>query len=418
MPNPSGPLAGLKVIDLSHVMAGPVCTLMLADLGADVIKVERSPGGDDLRRSVPPSIGDEAASFLMMNRNKRGIALNLKTAGGKRVLRRLLLDADIFIENYRHGAMSKMGFGYEEVSQDNPGLIYCSISGFGRTGPYKERGGFDLVAQGMSGVMSVNGEGRGRPPVKVGTPLADVSAGHLACIGILAALRWRDKTGKGQMVETSLLEAGLAHMYWPAAIYFATGRSLTPLGSAHPLMAPYQALPAADGWITIGAANQANWLRLLDVLNDDALKANTLFATNQGRIENLQLLEEHLSAILRQRNSAEWLDKLERAGVPAGPVYDTAQVLADEQVKARDMVVETTHSRLGPLKTLGVPIKFSATPGSVRRGAPTLGQDSRSILEEHGFDAAEIDELARNDAVMLGDQAHGTDDALPAAAQA
>jgi crotonobetainyl-CoA:carnitine CoA-transferase CaiB-like acyl-CoA transferase len=416
--NPTGPLAGLKVIDLSHVMAGPVCTLMLADMGADVIKVERSPGGDDLRRSVPPSIGDEAASFLMMNRNKRGIALNLKTAGGKQVLRRLIQDADVLIENYGHGAMAKMGFGYDDVSRNNPGLIYCSISGFGRTGPYKERGGFDLVAQGMSGLMSVNGEGHGRPLVKVGTPLADVSAGHLACIGILAALRWRDKTGEGQMVDTSLLEAGLAHMYWPAAIYFATGRSLTPMGSAHALMAPYQALPAADGWITIGAANQANWLRLLDVLDDDALKASSLFATNQGRIENLQRLEEQLSAILRRKPAAEWLDKLERAGVPAGPVYDTAQVLADEQVKARDMVVETTHSRLGPLKTLGVPIEFSATPGSIRRGAPTLGEDSRSILQQHGFSAAEIDDLARSEAVLLSDQPDNTDGARPGAARA
>jgi crotonobetainyl-CoA:carnitine CoA-transferase CaiB-like acyl-CoA transferase len=234
MPNPSGPLAGLKVIDLSHVMAGPVCTLMLADLGADVIKVERSPGGDDLRRSVPPSIGDEAASFLMMNRNKRGIALNLKTAGGKRVLRRLLLDADIFIENYRHGAMSKMGFGYEQVCQDNPGLIYCSISGFGRTGPYKERGGFDLVAQGMSGVMSVNGEGRGRPPVKVGTPLADVSAGHLACIGILAALRWRQDRQRPDGRDLTARSGSRAHVlaggnlfrYWTFAHAAGIGPSV------------------------------------------------------------------------------------------------------------------------------------------------------------------------------------------------
>jgi crotonobetainyl-CoA:carnitine CoA-transferase CaiB-like acyl-CoA transferase len=263
---PTGPLAGLKVIDLSHVMAGPTCSMLLADMGANVIKVEKIPGGDDTRRSVPPAIAGESAAFLMMNRNKRGIALDLKTEAGRAVLSRLLQDADVVIENYRSGTMERMGFGYQALHSSNPKLIYCSISGFGRTGPYAERGGYDLIAQGMSGLMSITGEGPGRPPVKVGSPVTDITAGILACAGILAALYHRAGTGLGQMVDTSLFEAGIIQTYWQSAICFATGQPPGPMGTAHPLNAPYQAFPTADRWITVGAANQGNWLRLLKAL--------------------------------------------------------------------------------------------------------------------------------------------------------
>src|SRR5437868_7007014 len=215
-----GPLAGVKVIELAHIMAGPVCGLMLADIGASVIKVEKIEGGDDSRRFLPPAIAGESAAFMMMNRNKRGIALDLKHAEGKAVLRRLLADADVLIENYRAGTMAKLGFGYEALRKDNPGLIYCSLSGFGRTGPYAERGGFDLVAQGMSGLMSVTGEGPGRPPVKVGAPVTDITAGILAAMGVLAALHRRRETGRGQVVDTSLFEAGIVMTYWQSAIAF------------------------------------------------------------------------------------------------------------------------------------------------------------------------------------------------------
>src|ERR1700681_141630 len=262
----AGPLPGLKVIDLSHVMAGPTCAMLLADMGADVVKVEKIPGGDDARRMVPPAIAGESAAFLVMNRNKRGIALNLKTEAGRRALARLLQGADVLIENYRRGTMERMGFGYDALHALNPRLIYCSISGFGRTGPYADRGGFDLVTQGMSGLMSITGEGPGCPPVKLGAPVTDITAGILACVGILAALYSRASTGKGQMVDTSLFEAGIVHTYWQSAICFATGQAPGPMGTAHPLNAPYQAFPVAEVWITVGAANQKNWLKLLGAL--------------------------------------------------------------------------------------------------------------------------------------------------------
>ncbi len=262
----TGPLVGLRVIELAHVMAGPACGLMLADLGADVVKVEKLPGGDDTRSLAPPRVGEESAAFLMMNRNKRGVAVNLKSAGGKQVLRRLVRGADVLIENYRLGTMERLGLGYETLKRDNPGLIWCEISGFGRSGPYAARAGFDLIAQGMSGLMSITGEGPGRPPVKVGAPVTDITAGILGAMGVLAAYVHRLSSGEGQRVDTSLFEAGVVHTYWQSAICLATGVSPGPMGSAHPLSAPYQAFETADGWITLGAANQANWLRLLEVL--------------------------------------------------------------------------------------------------------------------------------------------------------
>jgi crotonobetainyl-CoA:carnitine CoA-transferase CaiB-like acyl-CoA transferase len=398
-----GPLAGLKVIDLSHVMAGPACAMLLADMGADVIKVEKLPGGEDARRMVPPTISGESAAFLIMNRNKRGIALNLKTEAGRKVLSRLLQDADVLIENYRRGTMEKMGFGYDVLHAMNPRLIYCSISGFGRTGPYADRGGFDLVTQGMSGLMSITGEGPGCPPVKLGAPVTDITAGILGCVGILAALHSRASTGKGQMVDTSLFEAGIIQTYWQSAICFATGEAPGPMGTAHPLNAPYQAFPVADGWITVGAANQKNWLRLLEVLEAPELGSDPRFASNAERMHNLPALQEALAAFFKTRTSGEWLRRLEEAGVPAGPVLDVRQMQADPQALAREMVVETTHPAAGKVKSIGLPIKFSETPGSVTRAAPVLGQHTREVLREHGFSDAEADQMAAQGAIEMPD---------------
>jgi crotonobetainyl-CoA:carnitine CoA-transferase CaiB-like acyl-CoA transferase len=388
-----GPLEGLKVVDLTHVMAGPTCTLMLADMGADVIKIEKIPGGDDTRRSIPPSIDGESAAFLMMNRNKRGMALDLKTAGGRRVLARLLEDADVVVENYRPGTMEKLGFDYEKLREANPGLIYCALSGFGRTGPYRQRRGFDLVAQAMSGIMSITGEGPGRPPVKCGAPLTDITCGILAAMGILAAYAHRLRTGQGQMVETSLLEAGIVQTYWQSAIAFATGRPPGPMGSAHPLNAPYQAFETADGWMVIGGGNQANWLRALDALEARHLADDPRFRENSDRIAHLKELEAALTPYFKQRATADWLARFEHVGVPAGPVYDILEMQADPQVHAREMVPEVDHARLGPVKTLGLPVKFSDTPGKVRSGAPLYGQHTREILREHGFAEQEIEQL-------------------------
>ena len=399
----TGPLKGIKVIELAHVMAGPTCGLMLADLGADVIKVEKIPGGDDTRSFLPPSVGDESAAFLMMNRNKRGIAVDLKSEDGKRVLRRLLENADVLTESYRRGVMERMGFGYEALERDFPRLIYCSVSGFGRTGPYADRAGFDLVAQGMSGLMSITGEGPGRPPVKVGAPASDITAGILAAMGIVAALHARASTGAGQIVDTSLFEAGITLTYWQSAIALATGKAPGPMGSAHPLNAPYQAFETKDGWITVGAANQPNWLRLVELLGRQDLAADPRFKTNADRIQNQAVLAEALAPDFRKRASAEWLDLLERAKIPAGPVLDVLQMQANEQTLAREMVVETRHSKLGAVKTIGLPVKFSATPGGVRRGAPLYGEHTREVLREHGFSDAEIDRMARAGAIVVAD---------------
>jgi len=395
-----GPLSGVRVIELAHIMAGPCCGLMLADMGADVIKLEKAPAGDDSRRFLPPDIGDESAAFLMMNRNKRGIVVDLKTAGGKQVARRLLADTDVVIENYRKGTMELLGLGYETLRQANPGLIYCEISGFGRTGPYAERGGFDLIAQGMSGLMSITGEAPGRPPIKCGAPMADITAGILGAMGVLAAYIQRAKTGQGQRVDTSLFEAGIVHTYWQSAIAMASGTAPGPMGSAHPLNAPYEAFKTTDGWITLGAANQANWLKLLDLITAPELGEDPRFTNNHGRITHRIELAKALAPIIRTRTSADWLSRLEAAGVPAGPVLDVAEMHRDPQTLAREMVTKAPHTKLGPVKTLGAPVKFSATPGGVTRGAPLLGEHTREVLAEYGYGDDEIDALICDGAVI------------------
>ena len=394
-----GPLEGVKVVELCHVMAGPVCDLMLADMGASVIKVEKIPGGDDTRRTVPPKIGDEAASFMMLNRNKRGVAINLKTEDGKKILWRLLEDADIVTENYRRGAMDRMGFGYETLKAKNPRLIYCAISGFGRSGPYADRGGFDLIAQGMSGLMSITGEGPGRPPVKVGAPVTDITAGILAAMGILGALHARTRTGEGQMVDTSLFEAGIVHTYWQSAIALASGVAPGPMGSAHPLNAPYEAFQTSDGWINLGAANQTTWLRTIALLEREDLANDSRFENASGRLVNRAALAEILAVEIKKRPTAEWLAALEEAKVPSGPVLDVMQMHADPQTIARDMVVEVEHSRLGPVKTLGAPVKFSGTPGGVRCSAPVFGEHTAAVLSEYGFSQGEIARMAASGAI-------------------
>ncbi|MFU8834843.1 CaiB/BaiF CoA transferase family protein [Roseovarius autotrophicus] len=395
----TGPLAGMKVIELAHIMAGPVCGLMLADMGADVIKVEK-PEGDDSRRFVPPAIKGESAAYMMMNRNKRGLALDLKNPEAVTVLHRLLEEADVVIENYRMGTMERLGLGYDELRAINPRLIYCEISGFGRTGPYAERGGFDLIAQGMSGLMSITGEGPGRPPVKTGAPVSDITAGIVAAMGVSAAYARMLQTGQGQKVDTSLFEAAITQTYWQSAIAFATGVAPGPMGSAHPLNGPYQAFQTADGWINVGAANQRNWLRFLDVIGAPALNDDPRFATNHDRMQHLKALEEILNDYLRHETSGVWLARMEHAGLPAGPVLDILQMQADPQAHARDMIVEVDHPVAGPVKTLGHPVKFSETPAHIHRPAPVLGQHSREVLQEAGYVPDEIEAMIASGAVI------------------
>jgi len=393
-----GALAGIKVVELAQIMAGPTCGMLLADMGADVIKVEKLPGGDDTRSYTEPSIGGESAAFMMLNRNKRGIAANLKTPGGLEVVKRLLADADVVTENYRKGTLEKLGLGFDVLQALNPRLIYCAISGYGRTGPYADKGGFDLIAQGFAGIMSITGE-PGGPPVKSGTSIADINAGILAALGILAAVVARQKTGRGQMVETSLMEAAVQQTFWQAASFFATGINPGPTGSAHILTAPYQAFPTRDGWINVGGANQSNWERIVKVIGRPELADDARFRTNGDRMKNLAALTPLIAERLRERPSADWIRDFEAAGVPAGPVNRIGDMLGDPQVAAREMVVEVEHPRAGTVKTLGTPIKFSDTPGAVQRPAPMLGEHTREVLGELGYSSREVDELLAAGAV-------------------
>jgi crotonobetainyl-CoA:carnitine CoA-transferase CaiB-like acyl-CoA transferase len=386
----AGPLAGMRVLELAQIMAGPTAGMMLADMGADVVKVEKLPGGDDSRGYREPRVNGVSAPFLILNRNKRGMALNLKHARGREVLLRLVRGADVLTENYRRGALEKLGLGYDVLSKANPGLIYCAISGYGRDGPWADKGGFDLIAQGVSGLMSITGEPDG-PPVKTGNPVADINAGILAVTGILAAWAHKLRTGEGQIVDTSLMEAALQQTYWHAAIHFATGESPGPTGSAHILTAPYQAFRAKDGWINIGGANQANWERIAEGLGHPEWRDDARFRTNSDRMANLSALTALMNAALATRTKAEWIDTFDAAGVPVGPVNSIGEALSHPQALARGMVVDLVHPQAGATKALGCPVHFSATPTSVTRPAPMLGEHSREVLAEAGYSDAEID---------------------------
>ena len=388
----AGALAGMRVLELAQIMAGPTAGMMLADMGADVIKVEKLPNGDDSRDYNEPRVNGVSAPFLMLNRNKRGIAINLKLAQGRDILLRMVRDADVLTENYRKGTLEKLGLGYDVLRRENPGLIYCAVSGYGREGPYADKGGFDLIAQGFAGLMSITGE-PGGPPVKTGNSVADINAGILAVVGILAAYAHKQRTGEGQVVETSLMEAALQQTYWHAAMHFATGESPGPTGSAHILTAPYQAFRASDGWINIGGANQANWERICDVLGHPEWREDTRFRTNRDRMLNLDALASAMSDVVATRTKTEWIEAFDRAGVPAGPVHTIGEALAHPQTLARGMVVDLVHAQAGPTKTIGCPVHFSATPASVTRPAPMLGEHTREVLRDYDYSDADIDGL-------------------------
>ncbi len=388
----NGPLAGLRVLEVTQIMSGPTCGLLLADMGADVIKIEKLQGGDDARGYRDPQVGGVSAPFMMMNRNKRGLALDLKSAKGRALLLKMVKNADVLVENFRGGTMDKLGLGYEALKAANPGLIYCAITGYGRTGPYADKGGFDLIAQGFAGLMSITGEA-GRPPSKSGSAVSDMNAGILGALGILAAYIHKLKTGEGQVVDTSLSDAALQQTYWHAAVWFATQKSPEPTGSAHILTAPYQAFEASDGWINIGGANQANWERICDVLGHPAWKSDERFATNRDRMANLAVLVDLMNAVVRTRTRAEWQTAFDAAGVPAGPVHTIGEALSHPQTLARGMVVEVAHPQAGLTHAVGCPIHFSASPDRSSTPAPLLGQHTREVLREFDLPEAEIDAL-------------------------
>jgi formyl-CoA transferase len=379
----SQPLDGVRVLDLTQVMAGPFCTLQLADMGADVIKVE--PPSGDLSRAMGGAglrmRGADNAPFLALNRNKRSIVLDLKTTEGRAGFLSLVPDADVMVESFRPGVTERLGIGFEDVSRINPRLVCASISGFGRTGPYADRPGFDLIAQGLSGVMSVTGEPGGLP-VKCGVPIADLAAGLYAANGVLAALIARDRTGRGQHVETSLFDAALALSVWEATEYWATGDTPAPHGSAHRLNAPYQAFRTADGHINIAALTHSQWERLCAAIDRPGLAADARFATNESRMENLPELVREMETALAHASTREWIERLDAAGVPAGPIHDYRQVFDDPHTHARHMVEAVEHPVEGTVRMLGFPVKMSATPARVRRPPPVLGEHTDEVLAE------------------------------------
>jgi formyl-CoA transferase len=389
-------LDGLRVLDVTQVMAGPFCAMLLADLGADVIKVE-PPAGDSTRQ-MPGAVAGDSPSFNAVNRGKRSVVLNLKTSGGRDAFVRLARSTDIVIENYRPGVMAALGLDYPTLSALNPRVIYASISGYGQTGPSRDKGGFDLIAQGVAGIMSVTGEAGGAP-VKAGVPLTDLGAGLFAAVGILAALESRHRTGVGQHVDTSLVDAGVALSVWEATEYFSGIGVPQALGSAHRMNAPYQAIRCADGFITLGAANERLFRRLCDVLGHTEWTTMPEFADNASRVRNREALAARIESMTAEQPRSHWLALLEANDIPCGPINDYAQVFADPQVRAREMVVEVDHPTLGRLRTLGSPLKMSVTPPDVRRRGPLLGEHTDAILRDVGFSMEEIAALRESGAV-------------------
>ena len=386
-------LKGIRVLEMSQIMAGPTCGLLLADLGAEVIKIEKTPGGDDTRRFLPPDINGEAAAFMMMNRNKKGIALNLKDIDGIEIFKRMVKKSDVVLENFRKGTLEKLGIGYDVISKINPKIILCEISGYGRTGPYADKGGFDLVAQGMSGLMSITGESKDKPPMKVGAPITDITAGLLASSGILAALVHRNKTGEGQKVDTSLFEAGIIHTYWQSAIAGATGESPGPLGSAHPLTAPYQAFKTKDKWITVGASNQNTWLMLLKAIDRMDLQENEMFSSNFNRKENITQLVEILNSELIKKTSKEWLKIFDDNGLPCGPINSINEMFVDPQTIEREMIIDVDNKKAGKSKAIGMPIKFSKSKTEKSKSAPNLGEHTKEIMKIFDYNDKQIDDF-------------------------
>jgi formyl-CoA transferase len=384
------------VLDATQVMAGPYCAMLLADMGARVIKVE--PPAGDSTRGMAGARGSDSPAFNAVNRGKQGIVLDLHEAKGREVFTRLARTSDILIENYRPGVMKKLGLDYEALRLQNPRLISASISGHGQTGPSAGKGGFDLIAQGLSGIMSVTGTADGTP-VKAGVPLTDLGAGLFALVGVLAALHHRATTGEGQHVDTSLVDAGLALSVWEVTEYFSSGQVPVPLGSAHRMSAPYQAFKCADGFITIGAANDRNFSKLARVLGQPEWITDARFATDHQRVAH----RDELAALIETRTVGEprafWITELETAGIPCGPILDYQEALTTPQAMAREMTVDVDHPTLGPLHTLGTPIKMSATPLNPKRRAPMLGEHTDDVLADAGYSVDEIEQLRYSGAV-------------------
>jgi len=386
------PLEGLNVLDLTNVMAGPYCNMVLGDMGADVVKIESFPDGDGSRR-FDPQINGESYCFAVLNRNKKSLALDLQSARGKEIFMKLAAKADIISENFRPGVVAKLGIDYERVRAINPGVIYASMSGFGQTGPYAKKGGFDIIAQGMSGIMMMTGYPGGRP-AKVGIAMNDIASGVTALYGILAAYIGKLRTGSGQYLETSLLEAGLAWTPWEFGAFFGSGELPTATGTRHRRATPYQAYKTSDGYVTVGAGNDKMWPPFCaQVCEKPEWLTDPRFATAQARLANIDALEREIESVFTRETTAHWVARLDAARIPGGPVYGYDQIMRDPHIAARNMIVDIEHPRIGPMKTLGLPIKSTGDLCAIRRPAPWLGQHSAEVLRALGYAAADIDKL-------------------------
>ena len=393
------PLDGLLVVDLTRVLSGPYCTMLLADMGARVIKIEQPGRGDDTRGWGPPFAGEESAYFLSINRNKESLTLDLKQPDGHRILEQLLARADVVVENFRPGTMDRLGFGYQTVSARWPRIVYCAISGFGQTGPRRDQPGYDAVIQAEAGLMSVTGESGG-PALRLGVAIADIVSGMFAAQGIAMALLARARSGRGQLVDIGMLDATAALLTYQAANYFVTGRAPERLGNRHPTIVPYETFEGADGQFVLAVGNDDLWRRFCTVAELSNLASDPRFVTNRGRVENYAELKPILVDRLRTRSRAEWIAALNAQGVPTGAVRDVAEVLNDPQLAAREMIQAVEHATLGSVRALGIPIKLSHTPGTVRTAPPTLGQHTDQILRtDLALSDAEIARLRATAAV-------------------
>lgn len=394
----SRPLEGILVVDLSRVLAGPYCTMMLGDLGAEVIKIE-SPEGDDTRQWGPPYIGGESAYYLCANRNKKSIILNLKSEGAKRVLLDLVRRADILVENFRVGTMQKMGLDYQRLRDVNPRLIYSAISGYGQTGPYSNRAGYDFIAQAEGGLMSITGESDGQP-MKVGVAIVDITAGLFAATAILAALHEREKSGEGQYIDVALLDSQVAWLANVASNYLISGQRPKRYGNAHANIVPYETFKTQDGYIAIGVGNDRQWQRFCEVLGKSEWAADARFITNSKRVENRTTLIPMINAVTLTQDRAQWCRLLQEAGVPCGPINSIDQVFSDAQVLHREMKVEIPHPTAGKVQLVGLPYKLSRTPAAITRHPPLLGEHTETVLKDLlGYSATVIAGLCAEKAI-------------------
>lgn len=381
MDKPTAALSNIRVVDLSRILAGPYATMLLADYGAEVIKIEQPGQGDGTRQWGPPWVGGESAYFLSVNRNKKSVTLNLKSEAGKTILKKLVAGADVFIENFKVGAMQRMGLDYDNLCQLNPGLIYCSISGYGQTGPYKNRPGYDFMIQAQGGVMSITGPANGQPH-KVGVAIVDITAGLFAANAILAALHHRQQTGEGQYIDVALLDTQVAWLANVAHNYFATGKTPRRYGNAHANIVPYETFPTADGYLALAVGSDGQYYKFCQAVERPDLWADERYQTNAGRVAHRDELVPILQDHFRTRATDEWLDLLLETGIPVGPINDIPTILNDPQITARQMVQEASHRTEGSIKLLGPVAKLSKTPAQIRQAPPALGADTEAILRE------------------------------------